>query len=75
MIEQTWEERLAEILRKEPAALTPGDIEFLRARRSYLTSEHLGVYAEILGIAESAERSQAAEASQEAESPKKKAKK
>ncbi|HKF48313.1 MAG TPA: hypothetical protein VKB38_13205 [Terracidiphilus sp.] len=49
MIEQTWEDRLAEILKKEPAALTPGDIEFLRARRSYLDDQQLSLYAEVLG--------------------------
>jgi len=48
MTEQTWQERLAEILKKEPAALTPGDIEFLRARRSYLNPEQAKLYADAL---------------------------
>ena len=48
MIEQTWEEALAEILKKEPAALTPGDIVFLRARRSYLSEAQLELYADAL---------------------------
>jgi hypothetical protein len=48
-MEQTWEQTLAGILAKEPAALTPGDIEFLRARKSYLTPKQLETYAEQLG--------------------------
>jgi hypothetical protein len=49
-MEQTWQEKLNEILMKEPAALTPGDIEFLRARRSYLNADQLSQYAEVLSV-------------------------
>jgi hypothetical protein len=48
-MEQTWQERLAEILAKESEAVTPGDAEFLRARRSYLTPEQAEIYAAHLG--------------------------
>lgn len=39
---------LAEIVAKEPAALTESEIAFLRARRSYLTEHERGVFAEFL---------------------------
>jgi hypothetical protein len=42
-------EILDAILRKEPAALSEGDRDILRARRSYLTASDLERYAEILG--------------------------
>jgi hypothetical protein len=50
-----FQEKLAEIVAKEPAALTPGDIEFLRARRSYLTAEQAQTYAAQLGESENME--------------------
>jgi hypothetical protein len=42
-------ERFEEITRKEVEALTPGDIEFLRARVSYLSSDQRERYASVLG--------------------------
>lgn len=48
MDERTWEQKLADILTKEPAALTPGDIEFIRARRSYLDEKQLETFADLL---------------------------
>ena len=39
--------KLDEILRKEFAALTPGDKDFLRARESYLTADQKAAYAEV----------------------------
>ena len=39
MMDPVSEQRLAEITAKEPAALTQEDIGFMRARRSYLTSD------------------------------------
>jgi hypothetical protein len=53
-MDQTSRAKLDEILRKEPAALTPGDIEVLRARESYLTADQREVYAEQLGTAKPA---------------------
>lgn len=61
-MDQTWEQKLADILTKEPAALTTGDIEFLRARRSYLAPEQLSLYAEVLGEAKPAEGADASSA-------------
>lgn len=49
MLEQTWEQKLSELVAKEPAALSESDIVFLRARRSYLTVEQSEKYAEVLG--------------------------
>jgi hypothetical protein len=71
------QEMLQGILSKEPAALTDADITFLRARRSYLSEEHLAVYAEILGeesvsgetTAESAEQPRARRSRKAAEQP------
>lgn len=42
------QEVLKSILANEPAALSEGDIAFLRARRSYLSEEQLAVYASVL---------------------------
>ncbi|HKQ06130.1 MAG TPA: hypothetical protein VJ464_13425 [Blastocatellia bacterium] len=39
---------LAEIVAKEPVSLTESEIEFLRARRSYLSEEQRAVYKEFL---------------------------
>ena len=43
-------EKLKEITAKSPDALTEGDIVFLKARRSYLTSEERKKFAKVLGI-------------------------
>ncbi len=48
-MDQQSEQRLAEITSKEPASLTGADIEFLRARRSYLNEEQLAVFKGVLG--------------------------
>jgi len=45
-----FEEKLKGILNKDINSLTPGDISFLRARRSYLTQEQLSIYKDILKI-------------------------
>ena len=47
-------ERFEEILRKEAEALSQGDIDFLRARSSYLSSADRERYASVLGTAEAA---------------------
>jgi hypothetical protein len=39
--------KLEEILKKEQAALTEGDKQFLRARESYLTADQKEAYAEV----------------------------
>lgn len=48
-MDDTSKKKLDEITAKEPAALTEGDIVFLKARRSYLTADQLTRYAEVLG--------------------------
>ena len=53
-------ENLDRILRVEPEALSPGDIEFLKARRSYLTASDLERYLKVLGPV-SSDESQSAE--------------
>jgi hypothetical protein len=40
-----------EIVKKDPAALTPGEIDILRARRSYLTEEQTLTFASVLDTA------------------------
>lgn len=45
---EEFELKLVEILKKEIAALTKDDIAFLQARRSYLTSEQLEKFADVL---------------------------
>jgi len=70
-MEQTWQERLAEILAKEPSGVTPGDAEFLRARRSYLTPDQAKTYAAVLNPEVGVDES---EKQLEAEKPKKKKK-
>lgn len=52
------------IVRTEPGALSKGDVDFLKARRSYLTASDAARYAEVLATAPD----------EEAEVPKKKAK-
>jgi hypothetical protein len=39
-----------EIVKKDPAALAPGEIDFLRARRSYLNEEQRATFASVLGV-------------------------
>jgi hypothetical protein len=41
-------EQFEEILRKEPAALTPGDVDFLKARASYLSEADVERYKSVL---------------------------
>jgi len=61
-----------EIVAKEPAALSESDIAFLRARRSYLSSQQKEVFAEVLAEAQPAEAAPVEEAkTDEAEAPKK----
>lgn len=43
-MDQQSKERLDEILRKEPAALTAGDLDFLKARISYLSESDIQRY-------------------------------
>ena len=47
-MQKPFEEVLKEIVQKEVEALTPGNIQFLKARRSYLTKEELKRYASVL---------------------------
>ena len=49
------QERFDKIVRTEPAALSSGDIEFLKARRSYLTAPDAERYAKVLGDSPDAE--------------------
>jgi RNA binding exosome subunit len=72
-MDNTSRAKFDEILRKEPAALTPGDREFLRARKSYLTVDQQKAYAEVLEVSEPDEDPVEPEASAE-EKPKKKGK-
>jgi hypothetical protein len=44
MMDPVSAQRLAEITAKEPAALTEEDIGFMRARRSYLTSDQREIF-------------------------------
>lgn len=55
MEERTWEQKLADIVTMEPAALTAGDIEFLRARRDYLSEADRVKFAEILPKADASD--------------------
>ena len=48
-MDQKSKERLDAILRQEPAALSEGDRNFLRARVSYLTASDKERYKAILG--------------------------
>lgn len=52
MMDPKSQETLAEIVAKEPVALTEADIAFLRARRSYLSEEQRAVFADVLTSAE-----------------------
>jgi hypothetical protein len=70
-MDQISRTRLDEITAKEPAALTPEDIVFLRARSSYLTHDQQKVFAEALAPVEAPEETPEEAA---AEEPKKKAK-
>ena len=58
-MEITWQERLAEILAKEPAACTPSEIEFLQARRSYISADQAVRYAEVLSPEEESKETEA----------------
>ena len=66
-MDQLSQEKLAEIVAKEPASLTDSDIEFLRARRSYLSEEHRAVFKDVLSVEAEAPQ----ESSEESEPPKK----
>jgi hypothetical protein len=68
-MDQASRAMLVEILAKEPAALTEDDKGFLRARRSYLSTEQQAVYAEVLGEQPQAVEQEASEEA-EAEKPK-----
>lgn len=73
-MDQESQNRLAEIVATEPAAITEADAEFLRARSAYLNEEQRAKFADILrGVAvEEAVAEQPAEAP--AEAPRKKGK-
>lgn len=62
--------RLDELLATEPSSLTPPDIEFLRARSSYLSEEQ----REMLKKFDTAQKAEAKEESDEAKAKAKKAK-
>jgi hypothetical protein len=61
------------ILKKEVTALTPSDIDVLRARASYLTLDQKEAYADVLQVP-NAESSSETVTAPPAASPKKKAK-
>lgn len=65
--------RLDEILANEPAALTEGDTEFLKARRDYLTDEQKAAYglsdASSSGEVEQSRARKGRKASAESEQP------
>jgi hypothetical protein len=44
------QQQLDTILKKEVTALTPSDIDFLRARASYLTQDQNEAYAHVLQV-------------------------
>ena len=50
------EKKLAEIVAKEPGALTESEIEFLRARRPYLSEEQRAIFKDFLTEPESEEK-------------------
>ena len=47
-MDQQSQDKLNKILKLEPQALSQSDIDFLKARRSYLTSEQVAYYAKVL---------------------------
>lgn len=50
-MDETSQQKLKEILRKEPNSLTPADIIFMKARRAYLQEKYLEKFAVALGEA------------------------
>jgi hypothetical protein len=52
MLDPKSEEKMKEILRKEMEALTPGDIEFLKARITYLSPADRERYQAVLAPVE-----------------------
>ena len=48
-MDQLSQEKLAQITAKDLGSLTETDIEFLRARSSYLSEEQRAVFKEVLG--------------------------
>lgn len=69
-MDQLSQEKLAEIVAKEPASLTDSEIEFLRARRSYLSEEQRAVFKDVLNV-----ESETSQESADEPEPSKKAKK
>jgi hypothetical protein len=55
-MDQASQDRLAAILKLEPAALSQGDIDFLRARVSYLSEADKARYAEVLNFPSDAQQ-------------------
>jgi hypothetical protein len=55
-MDQKSKEQLDEILRKEPAALTPGDVDVLKARISYLSPSDIERYKPVLAEEKSVEK-------------------
>jgi hypothetical protein len=49
-VPRTFEEVLSEILNKDLNTLSQADIEFLKARRSYLNPEQRSLYANLLSL-------------------------
>ena len=45
-----------ELVRKQPHELRESDIEFLRARRTYLTPDQLELFGEVLGLTKPAKK-------------------
>lgn len=58
MMDEQSKQTLAEIVAKEPAALSESEIAFLKARRSYLTEHEKSVFVEILAEAPTADQSE-----------------
>ena len=47
-MEISFQEKLADLLRKDISSLTASDILFIRARQSYLTEEQLKIYGPMI---------------------------
>lgn len=60
MMDSESQKQFDRIVRTEPAALSPGDIEFLKVRRSYLTASELERYGKLLGAPETEEDTETA---------------
>ncbi len=54
-MDQESKKQFDELLRQEPGSLRQTDVDFLRARASYLTADQLSRFGEVLGLKEKTE--------------------